>query len=181
MAPRAILKIILSLLVKLTITKGRQVELWWCLPLSQCRWSCHDQHWKEQNSLLPLLTQCVVFHSAHLSTFLILWQDLSVNMSVQSSISTLELLQECIALITNRWLEWSSSHDLPEDMAHLKCKGVHITGEKDCIQQYFAKKPRGGVAMTESSWQYNFSIILDIHLVVRATLALAPTTQLYMV
>jgi len=88
-------------------------------------------------------------------------------MSVPPSIGAPELLQRCMASIAERWLEWSNGYDLPEGVAHLECKGVQITGEKDCIQQYFAKKSRGGAAAAGSNRPYDFSIILDVHLMIK--------------
>ena len=72
-----------------------------------------------------------------------------------------------MASITERWLEWSKSYDLPKGVAHLEYKGIQITGEKDCIQQYFAEKSQGGVAVAGSNQQYDFSIILDVYLMIK--------------
>jgi hypothetical protein len=41
-------------------------------------------------------------------------------------------------------------------------KGVPVSGDRDCILQYFAKKPRSGVVIKT----YNFSTVLDLNLVI---------------
>ena len=71
-----------------------------------------------------------------------------------------------MTVISKGWLEWSFSYELPEDMAHVECKGVRVGGEKDYMLPHFVKKPRGRVTAT-STRQYDFSTVLDVYLVIK--------------
>lgn len=53
-------------------------------------------------------------------------------------------------------------------MAHIECKGAHVTAEENCILQFFVKKPRGRAAAT-STRQYDFSVILDVNLIIKSS------------
>ena len=68
--------------------------------------------------------------------------------------------------IDKQWIEWSFGYELPLNVAHIECKGARITGGKDCIVSYFAKKPRTGVAVAHVR-QYDFAVILDVNLVIK--------------
>ena len=65
-----------------------------------------------------------------------------------------------------KWHKWSQGHDLPEDVTHIEHKSDHISGESDCLLTYFVKKPRGGAAVAGSARRYDFTIILEIYLVI---------------
>lgn len=92
-----------------------------------------------------------------------------VNVSVDPGIGAVDLLHQCLSSIHGRWLEWSGGYNLREDVTHLECKGVPITGEKDCILLFFAKKLRSRVSATGAVRQYDFAAILDINLVIKSS------------
>ena len=74
-----------------------------------------------------------------------------------------------MAAIDTKWFKWSHGHDLPGDVVHIEHKGDHIAGESNCLLEYFAKKPRGGVAVAATARRYDFLVILDIFLVIEDT------------
>jgi hypothetical protein len=62
-----------------------------------------------------------------------------------------------------KWYRWSREHPLPkEHIVSIEHRGIGLDGEKDCLLQYLVKKPRKGIAIKT----YDFSTILDLHLVV---------------
>ena len=110
----------------------------------------------------------VLLYDARLNNLLPSQQDLSADVSVRPDVGAVELLRQCITAIEGEWHEWSFGYGLPEEVAHIECKGARVGGDKDCIVQYFVKKPRGrGVAGAVR--QYDFSLILDVKLVIKGS------------
>jgi hypothetical protein len=70
-----------------------------------------------------------------------------------------------MAATNEQWVKWSFDHNLPKDVVHIECQVVHLIGKRDYLLLCFVKKSRGGAA-AKSTRQYDFSVILDIHLVI---------------
>lgn len=85
-----------------------------------------------------------------------------MKVSVPASIGAVELRQECLSAISEKWHTWSNGYPLPMERVAIEHKGVPIFSDKDCILQYFAKKSRGGAAIRT----YDFSTVLELHLLI---------------
>lgn len=60
-----------------------------------------------------------------------------------------------------KWLQWSKGYQLPAHEVEIGHKGVLVSGDRECILQYYFKKACGISTKT-----YNFSLVLDFNLVI---------------
>ena len=61
-----------------------------------------------------------------------------------------------------KWLRWSQGYPLPIDEVSLEHKGTPISGDKDCILEYFVKRGRAGAV----NKGYDFRLTLNIDLLI---------------
>lgn len=88
-------------------------------------------------------------------------QDISINLAVPAVIGVDDLRDQCISAMMLKWHQWSKGYHLPVGEVEIRHKGVLVSGDSDCILQYYSKKTRSAATKT-----YNFSLVLDFNLVI---------------
>jgi hypothetical protein len=91
------------------------------------------------------------------------WQDVSANVSVSSSVGIDELRQACVSAILPKWHQWARGYEFPAEGVTIEHKGTPVSGDSDCILQYFTKKSRAGTIGPKT---YNFHTVPDLTLLI---------------